>query len=126
MKAHRLLPFLVGVTLAAASLPAAAALKVIEQAIETSTFAISLPDSGSGSVAVKACAQCKPMLLRFTPRSRFLVSGAQVPYSEFVALARGSGEQGLDIFYDRKTGTITRLRMNGVHRIAPRRPARPT
>ena len=126
MRVHRLLPFILGVTLAGVALPAAAALKVIEQAIETSTFVVSLPDGHTGSIAVKPCKQCKPLLLRLTPKSRFLVSGAQVPYSEFVALARGAGEHGLDIFYDGKSGTITRLLMNDVRRAPPRKKARPT
>jgi hypothetical protein len=75
---------------------------------------------------VKSCAQCKPLLLRLTPRSKFVVNGAPVAYSEFLAIARGTGDQGLNIFYDRKTSSITRLLMNGVSRPAPRPRTRPT
>lgn len=125
MKPNRLLPLLLGVALAGGSFEApAAALKIVEQAIETSTFVVSLPDGSNGSMAVKSCTQCKPVLLRLTPRSTFLVGGARVQYSEFLALARGSGDQGLNIFYDRKSGTITRLLMNGVRRAPPRQVSR--
>ena len=124
MKPNRMLSLLLGVALASGSFEApAAALKIVEQAIETSTFVVSLPDGSNGSMAVKSCTQCKPVLLRLTPRSTFLVGGARVQYSEFLALARGSGDQNLNIFYDRKSGTITRLRMNGVRR-APRQVSR--
>jgi hypothetical protein len=122
MKLNRPLPLLLGLALLGISLDVpAAGFKVVEQAIETSTFVVSLPDGDSGSMAVKSCPQCKPLLLRLTPSSRFLVGGAQVPYAEFLALARASGDQGLDIFYDRKSGSITRLLMNGVHRAPPTR-----
>lgn len=127
MKLSRLLTLGFGLALAVASLQAPAGLKVLEQAIETSTLVVSLPDASTGSMAVKSCKQCKPLLLRLTPRSRFVVGGgAQVPYSEFVALARRSGHQNLNIFYDRKSGTITRLTMSGVYRAPPRQRIRPT
>jgi hypothetical protein len=116
MKLIRMLPALLAGALVAASLEAAPGLKVIEQAIETSTYVVSLPDGSNGSMAVKSCPQCKPVLLRLTPRSTFLVGGGPVKYSEFVALARGGGEHSLNIFYDRKSGTITRLLMKGVRR----------
>lgn len=122
MTFNRLLPLLLGVALAGSCMAASAAgFKVLEQAIETSTFVVSLPDGDTGSMAVKSCMQCKPLLLRLTPHSKFLAGGAQVTYAEFLALARGSGEQGLNIFYDRKSGSITRLLMNGVHRAPPTR-----
>jgi hypothetical protein len=126
MKLNRLCPLLLGLAFMASHLNAVAAgFKVLEQAIETSTFVVSLPDGDTGSMAVKSCPQCKPLLLRLTPQSRFVVGGgAQVPYAEFLALARGSGDQGLNIFYDAKSGTITRLAMNGVHRAPPRKHSR--
>jgi hypothetical protein len=127
MKLNRPLPLLLALALMGSTLSASAAgLKVVEQAIETSTFVVSLPDGDTGSMAVKSCGQCTPVLLRLTPRSRFMVGGAQVPYAEFLALARGSGNQGLNIFYDRKSGSITRLLMNGVHRAPPRKHSRTT
>ena len=126
MKLSRLVTLGFGIALVAMSLKVSAGLKVLEQAIETSTFVVSLPDASTGSMAVKSCKQCKPMLLRLTPSSRFLVGGgAQVSYSEFLALARRSGHQNLNIFYERKSGTITRLTMNGVHRAPARQRIRP-
>ena len=127
MKLNRPLSLLLALGLVGSTLNASAAgLTVLEQAIETSTFVVSLPDGDTGSMAVKSCPQCKPVLLRLTPHSKFLVGGAQVPYAEFLALARDSGDQGLNIFYDRKSGSITRLLMNGVHRAPPRKKSRTT
>ena len=121
MTRNRMLALVLGLAVTSGTLEAKPELKVIEQAIETTTFVVSLPDGSNGSIAVKSCAQCKPVLLRLTPRSTFQVGGTPVQYKEFLELARGSRDQGLNIFYDGKTGTITRLRMNGV----PRAPARP-
>ena len=51
-------------------------------------------------------------------RSTFLIGSTPVQYSEFRTLARGSENRSLNIFYDGKTGTITRLSIKGV-RVVP-------
>lgn len=120
MTRNRMLALVLGLAVASGTLEAKPELKVIEQAIETTTFVVSLPDGSNGSMAVKSCSQCKPVLLRLTSRSTFQVGGTPVKYKEFLELARGSQDHALNIFYDRKSGTITRLRMNGIQR-APAR-----
>jgi hypothetical protein len=98
-----------------------ATLSIVEQAVETSTLSISLPDRSSGSIAVKSCATCKPLLLQITPSTQFLVGRSPVSYAEFVALARGGADRGLDVFYDGKERTITRLIMSDTREATPRR-----
>ena len=106
---------------------AGATLNMVEQAIETTTFVVSLPDAANGSMSVKSCAQCKPVLLRLTSRSTFVLGSTPVQYKEFLGFARGSENLALNIFYEAKSGNITRLRMNGVRRApAPRQATRPT
>ena len=107
-------------TLAASG--AQASLRIVEQAIETSTFSVSLPDGGTGSIALKACADCTPLLLRLTPQTQYLVGRSPVSYAEFLSLARGGTGRGLGVFYDAKERTITRLIMSGTRpATAPRR-----
>jgi hypothetical protein len=123
MKLNRMLALACALGLTGGTLEAKPGLKIVEQAIETTTFVVSLPDADNGSLAVKSCVQCKPVVLRLTPRSTFQLGSSPVKYREFLALARGSRDQALNIYYDGKTGTITRLRMNGVQR-APARPVK--
>ncbi len=117
---NRLLSLFLGLALVGASIETQAGLTIVEQAVETSTLVVSLPDSSTGSMAVKSCPSCKPMLLRLTASSKFLVGRTPVSYSEFVALTRGASDRGLGVFYDRKSGTITRLIIAGERRPATR------
>ncbi|HJS21574.1 MAG TPA: hypothetical protein VJ764_02875 [Steroidobacteraceae bacterium] len=126
MKLTRMLPLVLGIALAGGTAAAAPGIKVVEQAIETTTYVVSLPDGSNGSMAVKSCAQCKPVLLRLTPRSTFLLGSTPVMYSEFRAFARSTEDRGLNIFYDAKTGAITRLSIKGVRRAPPRQGSRAT
>jgi hypothetical protein len=127
MKAIRMLALLLGIAVIGGTVEAKPGMKVVEQAIETTTFVVSLPDAATGSMAVKSCAQCKPVLLRLTARSTFLLGSTPVQYKEFLGFARGSENLALNIFYDGKSGNVTRLRMNGVRRApAPRQATRPT
>jgi hypothetical protein len=109
MKQSRWLIPAVGLALALTAVHAPAALRIVEQAVESSTLSVSLPDRDSGSIAVKSCADCRPMLLRLTPSTRFVVGGSEVSYAEFSALARGGTDRSLGVFYDGKEHTITRL-----------------
>lgn len=97
---------------------AGATLRIVEQAVETSTLRISLPDDVGGSIAVTACSTCKPMVLRLSPDSQFFVGKSPVTYAQFRSLARDSARQ-LNIFYDGKGRTITRLVVPG-SRLEPR------
>jgi hypothetical protein len=100
----------------AASLTAAAAgatLRMVEQAVETSTLTTSLPDDASGSIAVSACAGCKPVLLQLSSKSQYFVGKTPVTYAQLRAAANDSSRQ-LNVFYQAKDRTITRLVVSGV------------
>ncbi len=104
---------------------AGASLRIVEQAIETSTLSISLPDDVTGSIAVTACDGCKPLLLRLSPGSQYFVGKSPVTYAEFRSLAVGSGARQLNIFYDGKGRTITRLVVPGSRPAPAPAPAQP-
>ena len=78
MKANRMLALILGIAVIGGTVEAKPGMKVVEQAIETTTFVVSLPDAANGSMTVKSCAQCKPVLLRLTSRSTFLLGGTPV------------------------------------------------
>jgi|SRR5882672_1590579 len=98
---------------------AAATLRIVEQGIETSTLSVSLPDDNTGSIAVSACASCKPMVLRLSPESRFFIGKSQVTYAEIRSLARGGASRQLNIFYESKGRAITRLVVPGARPAPP-------
>jgi hypothetical protein len=85
-----------------------ATLSIVEQAVETSTFSISLPDRSGGSIAVMPCATCKPCCCR-SQRAQ----SSRRPHSGFVCGIRGAGPRQHGSrprrFYDGKERTITRL-----------------
>lgn len=87
--------------------------RILEQAIETSTLKVSIPTDESGSMAVKACQSCTTMVLRLTPESTYRVGRSAVSFDEFASYVRSVGTRNLDIFYDAKNGTITRLVVAG-------------
>jgi hypothetical protein len=108
----------------AASLTAAAAgatLRMVEQAVETSTLTTSLPDDASGSIAVSACAGCKPVLLQLSSKSQYFIGKTPVTYAQLRAAANGSSRQ-LNVFYEAKDRTITRLVVSGGQSTPVRQP----
>lgn len=110
---HRMPAVLGAAVLAAASFAVAAPLQVIEQAIETSTLAVTLPDRNTGSMYVRACESCKALQLRLTPRSKYRVGTREVTFAELREYALGAGSRSVDVFYDAKSLTITRLIVAG-------------
>ncbi len=97
-----------------------ATLRMIEQAIETSTLTTSLPDDVTGSLAVSSCAGCKPVLLRLSSDSQYFIGKTPVTYAQFRAAASSAARQ-LNVFYDTKGRTITRLVVPG-QQSTPQRP----
>jgi hypothetical protein len=92
---------------------ASATLRIVEQGIETSTLSISLPDDASGSIAVSACAACKPMLLQLSSDSKYFIGKTPVTYAQLRSAASGASSRQLNIYYDAKGRTITRLVVSG-------------
>jgi hypothetical protein len=108
----------IGLILAACALVAGAAsaalpLKTIEECIETGTRAVSLPGAAGGSISAAPCAGCAAMNLRFDARTVYLVGKQAVNYAKFRQVAVKSDLQ-LDVFYEPKTRTVTRLRIPAV------------
>jgi hypothetical protein len=110
-----------GLTALLAAASAGATLRMVEQAIETSTLMTSLPDDAGGSLAVSSCAGCKPVLLQLSSKSQYFIGKTPVTYAELRAAANGSSRQ-LNVFYQAKDRTITRLVVSGGQSAPLRRP----
>lgn len=88
-----------------------AVLQTIEQAYETTSVDVSLPDSVGRSVGLPGCAKTCPPSVQLTKETRYYVAKREVRLAELRAhLARGRVD--LTIFYDPKTLAVTRIRSN--------------
>jgi len=108
----------IGLILACCALFASAAfaalpLKTVEECIETGTRAVSLPGAAGGSISASPCQGCGSLRLRFDGQTRYLVGKQAVNYAKFRQAAAKADLQ-LDVFYDPKTRTVTRLRIPAV------------
>jgi hypothetical protein len=108
-----------GLTALLLAASATATMHIVELGIETSTLTVSLPDDTTGSIAVTACASCKPMVLQLSPGSRYFIGKSQVTYAQLRSLARSGDSRQLNIYYQAKGREITRLVVPGPAPTAP-------
>lgn len=88
-----------------------AILQVVEQAYETTSADLSLPDSIGRSVTLPGCAKTCPSSVQLTAETRFFLAGREVRLADLRAhLARGRVD--LTVFYDPKTLVVTRILSN--------------
>jgi len=92
--------------IAAAALP----LKTIEECIETGTQSVSLPGVAGGSFSASSCPGCASLRLKFDSRTQYYVGRQAVSYTKF-RQAAAKADLRLDVFYEPKTRTLTRLRI---------------
>ncbi|HLS80493.1 MAG TPA: hypothetical protein VK025_03725 [Steroidobacter sp.] len=91
-----------------------APLRSLEDAIETSTDAVVLPSTTSGSVTLRDCRPpCSMNSLQLTDQTRFFVGGSQVTYADFNAYVLRTGAQFLMVFHKPGEAIATRLMVFG-------------
>jgi len=108
-KVARWLATAVGV-LAFGTAVAALPLQTIEECLETGTDAVSLPGVAGGSLSTSPCSGCPTLRLRFDARTRYFLGKEPVNYAKFREAA-AKGDLRLDVFYEPKSRTLTRLRL---------------
>lgn len=87
---------------------ARAELVTIEQAFETDTTAVSLPDRVDRAVTLPGCEKTCPSSVRLTADTVYVLAGRRVTLAEMRAhLARG--RQWVTLFYDPKTLVLNRV-----------------
>lgn len=117
-RARRLARWTLGAaTLLGASLALAEpVLKTIEECVETGTTVVNLPASAGGSLSAAPCSGCPTLRLRFDAKTRYFIGKEQVSYTRFRESA-AKGDLRLDLFYEPKTRTLSRLRIPAVGRV---------
>jgi hypothetical protein len=109
----------------------AGALRVIEQVerpFELSVAQLALPDTATGTLTFRPCADCTFESHRMDGTTRFLVNRHEVAYVDFArafnaAKSRESTAQATmaNVYVDRATGHVTRVSLIGAAAPAPRR-----
>lgn len=88
--------------------PAHAVLKMIEQAIETTTEAVRLPDRLPATVSVSVCSTSCPGSVRFTDQTHFYIGAREVTLRALIEHTRDRSA-GITVFYDPKTNDVHRV-----------------
>ena len=91
---------------AAAALP----LKAVEECIEAGTRSVSLPGVAGGSLSASPCSGCASLRLKFDSSTQYFVGAKTVNYAKF-RQAAAKADYRLDVFYEPKSRTLTRLRI---------------
>jgi hypothetical protein len=83
-----------------------------EQAFETTSNLVLLPQSLPGSVTARGCSQCAVIVLEVTTATTYLAGKTQVTPAEFKTLA--TNNRNIAIFYDPNTKKAQRIVVYGV------------
>jgi hypothetical protein len=108
------------------ALPAGAALRTIEQAYELTRSQVQLPGRPEGSLTVRPCPTCRPVLLRVTTGTAWFASpGSREPSGQAVVLAAFKAAGGdprtlVYVYYEPQTRRVKRIVLD-----TPARTARP-
>lgn len=103
--------FLATAALAFAAGGAMADMKNIENAYEVSAQQVSLPSVATGQLVVTSCSGCKPVTLRVTEATQFLVGGSAVSLAQMREALHGpgAGKRLLTVFYRLDNNVVTRV-----------------
>jgi hypothetical protein len=100
---------------AAGALVAAAAgaqvpMQTIEECLESGTDLVTLPGAPGGTLSARECSGCPSLRLSFGQRTRYFIGAEAVTYARLLEAA-GKRDARLDVFYEPKSRTLTRLRL---------------
>lgn len=97
-------------------------LRVVEQAIETSSAEIRLPDQTPATLFARSCPKCEQRSLQVSAQTKFFLGRIAVSQNEFNVAAQQS-TRTLGIFFDSNTEEVTRLVAFGAKANAATRPS---
>jgi hypothetical protein len=109
MTKHTAILFLSGLLMAGGATAETRVVRGLEQAIESTTASLNLPDKLPGSIAIAPCNEgCAPLRLEITENSRFFLGRKAVPFGE---LKKMSDQTGINVavFYEPNSKIITRI-----------------
>ncbi len=82
----------------------------VEECLESGTRLVSLPGSPGGSLSASECRGCESLRLGFDAATRYFIGDEAVSYAR-LREAAGQKPAALNVCYDPKNRTLTRLRL---------------
>lgn len=107
---HAALLLAVFAGLAAGAALAAQPLGTPEECLESGTRSVSLPGMAGGTLSASPCTGCPTLRLRMDAKTRFFIGKEQVPYAR-LREAAAKGDLRLDLYYEPKSRTLSRVRL---------------
>ncbi len=105
---------LIAVVMLAACLPAAADIKIVTRAVETSTAFISMPTSENSRLRFKSCDDCEFLEVQLTSATQYFLRGQPMLFVEFRKQfndLRQSKEDYALVTFDTETNAVTSVRV---------------
>ena len=97
------------------ALPAAADLRVVQQAYEVALSDMRLPRAASGTIAFKECDDCEYKRYRVAADTRYQINGKAVPLKEFraaVAQVEKPDQEPVTVLHHLKRNQVTAVSVN--------------
>lgn len=108
------------------SLPAAATLRTIEQAHELTRSQVQLPDKPEGSLTVRPCPTCKPVILRVTTATAWFIAPGAVKAAGQPAVLAAFKASAINpqtlvyVYYEPQTRRVKRIVLDVPTPVVPR------
>jgi biopolymer transport protein ExbD len=96
--------------LSALSLTAGADFRTVSRAYEATLASVQLPVSASGTLTIRACANCKVQRFRVTSDTRYTINESEVELEEFrrqLLQVRNRDTQAVIVKHDLATDVVT-------------------
>lgn len=85
----------------------------VEQAIESTTEMVTLPEKLPGTVLIRSCAQCAPIAWSTPANARLVIGKEAISLTKLRQFVIGK-RYNMVVFYDSGTKLITRIQVTGV------------
>ena len=119
-------PALAALLLLGVALPAAATLRMIEQAYELARNQVQLPDKPEGGLTVRPCPTCKPVVLRVTKATAWFLGPGTVKAAGQPAVLESFKASATNprtlvyIYYEPQTQRVKRIVLDVPASVVPR------
>jgi biopolymer transport protein ExbD len=109
------LKVLISVVLLSLALPAAADMRIVENAYEIALNDLRLPRAEGGTIAFKECRKCNYVRLRVAADTRYQINGKAVPLDKFreaVAEVEDPDQKAVTVLHHLKRNQVTAVSVN--------------
>ena len=109
------LKVLISLVLLSLALPAAADLRIVQNAYEIALSDLRLPRAEGGTIAFKECGTCDYVRLRVAADTRYQINGKAVPLDKFreaMAEVGDPGREAVTVLHHLKRNQVTAVSVN--------------